>query len=199
MSSEDGETKRDRVRRLLIGPLQAAGFRFKKGTEEAKAKSELDRIADALAYMSDADLETMAELMLTKGEGAQRCFWPAFATFAFWADHVNPRPLEEHPRLLSWFRSRAGERALQNGALVAEYAYWKQHKAPPVKPQAIRLVEDKARTYNERAALIRDRQRRNFQIPPEDLDWLARFDRAAERLSRIVAEGIEDREGDQAA
>ncbi|WP_088633249.1 hypothetical protein [Phaeobacter sp. 22II1-1F12B] len=199
MSNEEGETKRDRVRRLLIGPLQAAGFRFKKGTEEVKAKAELDKIADALSYMTDADLETMAELMLTKGEGAGKCFWPAFATFAFWADQVNPRPLEEHPRLLSWFRSTAGERALKNGALVAEYAYWKKHKAPPVKPQAMRIVADKAREYNEKAELIRDRQRRDFPLSSEETDWLMRFDRVAERLGKIVSEGVEEREGDQAA
>lgn len=199
MSNEEGETKRDRVRRLLIGPLQVAGFRFEKGTDEEKAKADLNKIADELSYMTDEGLETMAELMLTKGEGARKCFWPTFATFVFWADKVNPRPLEDYPRLFAWFKSTAGERALKNGALVAEYTYWKEHKAPPVKPQAIRLVEDRTREYNERAELIRDRKRRNFQLSSGDLEWLARFDSRVEQLSRIVVEGVKERAGSQAA
>ena len=45
-----GETGRDRVRRLLLAPLQAGGMRFKRGTKDEQR--QLDQIADDLAYLS---------------------------------------------------------------------------------------------------------------------------------------------------
>lgn len=42
------ETKRDRVRRLLLAPL---GFRFPRKIDEAEGRKRLDRIADDVAVV----------------------------------------------------------------------------------------------------------------------------------------------------
>lgn len=78
---EDGmaesETKRDRLRRLLIAPLADEGMRFKRGTPEDKQKHQLGRLVDDLAYMTDAGLMTLCDWMRSHADGAGRCFWPA--------------------------------------------------------------------------------------------------------------------------
>ena len=52
---EATESKRDRVRRLLIDPLKTDGFRFAKGVTSDDAKTRLDRLAetrDELAFFA---------------------------------------------------------------------------------------------------------------------------------------------------
>lgn len=187
------ESGRDRVRRLLIDPLAEAGFRHPIRTPEDKARAHLDRIADALGYMSDANLARLRAVLQTKGAGAARDFWPSLACVLGWAEVVQPRPLEEVPELARWFRSRAGTAALEGGRLVAEFQWWQAKKAPPRNERERFLVRERAQGHAERAELARDRLRRGVPLRPEEAQWLDWFEATEARIAELVAEGAAER------
>lgn len=184
MSSE--ETKRDRVRRLVIAPMQEAGFRFRHGTDAEKAQAALDRMADALGYMSDAGLEDLRACLMTKGEGAQRCFWPAHATVLGFAEMRERRPLEEVPELLRWFRSEAGPKAAAAGRLVAEYLFWKDRKHPPVSPQARKYVSDRAHEMARRLQILAEREASGRLVDAEELAFRDWYNRLEARVTALL-------------
>ncbi len=169
---EATETKRDRVRRLLIDPLKADGFRFAKGVTAEDAKTRLDRLADDLAYLKDDGLDALRVSLRTKGEGAARCFWPAPATVLGLAESFQRRPLDELPALLRWFASAAGGAAVLGDRLVAEYWFWTMHKRPPVKPMDKKMVADKAGEWRRRVELAKDRIARGHTMPDDEAQWL---------------------------
>ena len=197
MSNE--ETKRDRVRRLLITPLSDDGFRFKRGSDESKCSRDLDRIADSLSHMSDLELERMRACLITKGEGAARNFWPSVATVLAFAEFVHPRPLEAVPELLSWFRSRAGEAALKDGRLVAEYLFWEQKKRPPMSAMDKKRVADDGIEYEHKATLLREKQAAGRSLMVDDVQWLDWYEELSVRLTRMVEEGVFARGQEDAA
>jgi hypothetical protein len=166
------ETKRDRVRRLLIDPLRADGFRFARGVTSEDAKTRLDRLADDLAYLKDDGLDALRVSLRTKGEGAARCFWPAPATVLGLAESFQRRPLDELPALLRWFASAAGGAAVLGDRLVAEYWFWTMHKRPPVKPTDKKVVADKAEEWRRRVELAKDRIARGHTMPDDEAQWL---------------------------
>lgn len=162
------ETKRGRVRRLLFGPL---GFRFRREVAEGERHRFLDHLADDLAYLSDASLAALAEMLRSHGQGHDRNLWPDRATFLGFAEAVEPRPVEELPALLSWFGSVEGPRAIAEGTLVETFLYIRDRKAPPFTDQARKRVTERAAEANRKLAIIAERRAAGLQVPPDDLAW----------------------------
>lgn len=135
------ESKRDRVRRLLIHPLEADGFRKRKAVPDEMHRAFLDRVADHLSYMSDSQLGLLRAMLSSKGEGSARHFWPCFATIHGWAEQVQPQPLAELPEILRWFRSRAGPEALRADCHVEQYQFWQRKKRPPMARERVEITE----------------------------------------------------------
>ncbi|WP_052245175.1 hypothetical protein [Halocynthiibacter namhaensis] len=172
--TETAETKRDRVRRLLIDPLADIGFRFPKGVKAEKAQKDLDRIADGLAYLSDENLKRLRHSLKTKGEGSAKCFWPCYATITGLAEVAQARPLKHESNLLSWFASRAGAEALDAGRLVAEFQFFERHKRPPVNESDKRTIAREAAECGDRVMRIEDKLNRKVTLAADDqgfIDW----------------------------
>ena len=192
----EGETKRDRVRRLLIGPL---GFRFPKGHDADKARRFLDEIADELAYMADDRLRALRECLQTKGEGASRCFWPCRATSLGYAEAFQPRPIEELPAMASWLGSVEGPRARGAGTLLPTFLFIEQFKRPPVKGEAdLRAVRVHGMGWAElsdrlRVAAVRRRRGVASDNERQMLDWAAAIEA---RALALVAKGEAKRGAD---
>lgn len=167
-NGEHAETKRGRVRRLLLGPL---GFRHPRGTDEADGRKALDRIADDLGYMADDRLAALCDMLRSHGQGSARNLWPDHATFVGFAEVVQPRPLEELPALLRWLGSVEGPRALAAGTLVETVEYVRGRKVPPVTPQARQLVAEKAAENARRLVIIGERRAAGLGIAPSELAW----------------------------
>ncbi|APE43401.1 hypothetical protein BOO69_08215 [Sulfitobacter alexandrii] len=171
------EGNRARVRRLFIEPLTRDGMRFRHGTPPDEQRRRLDQMADDLGYLSDASLTVLAGCMVSKGEGANKVFWPSRVSILGYAEAREPRPLEEVPGLRSWFVSAAGRKAAGiPGRLVAEFGFWKRHKRPPLGDREWDAVNRNAGDYARRVELTRDRQARGVQVDPNDENWLARYD-----------------------
>ena len=186
---QDHESKRDRVRRLLLDRLGAIGFRFPKGTEPAEAQKRLDRLADELAYLTDLNLERLFEAMRSKGEGRARDFWPSHAAFIALAQLAQPRPLQEMPGLASWFGSAAGRAALAEGRLVAEYRWWREKHRPPLNAQERRIIADRAGEAQAKAARVKERLGHALPVDPADREWLFAFERDEAAARELVELG----------
>ena len=184
------ESKRDRVRRLLITPMQEAGFRFKQGTDPKKGQARLNQIIDDVAYMSDDGLAALCQSMMTKGDGSNRTFWPSHATFVGFAEAFEKRPLEELPKLIGWFASQAGRDALQANRLVAEYLFWQKFKRPPFRPEDIRSVTARAKKLAHDRDVIRDRQNREVRIDDDELRFMRWYDKTLAHVTALV-EGVQ--------
>ncbi|MCA1336869.1 hypothetical protein [Pseudooceanicola marinus] len=186
---QDHETKRDRVRRLLLGPLEGIGFRFPKAVDADEGRKRLDRLADELGYMSDANLRRLFEAMRSKGEGRARDFWPSHAAFVALAQVAQPRPLEEMPGLASWFGSAAGRAALAEGRLVEEYRWWLSKHRPPLNPQERRIIADRAGAAQSKVARLRERISLRLPVDAADREWLHAYEAHQDAARELVRRG----------
>lgn len=177
------ETKRDRVRRLLLDPL---GFRHARGTDEAVGRRFLDRLADELSYMADDRLSALREMMRSHGQGSARNQWPDHASFIGFAEVVQPRPLEELPALLRWFGSVEGPRAVADGQLVETWEYIRKKKVPPVTPQARLVVAEAAKINARRLMIIEERIDQGRTIPADDDQWRRWYLTCREKCMALV-------------
>lgn len=181
------ESKRGRVRRLLIDPLERAGMRSRKGADPDQQRAFLDRLCDDLAYLSDRELGVLRSWAEVSGEGRERCFWPPFVAFASAAQAIAPRPVAELPELRSWFGSVAGPAAARvPGRLVAEFRFIQRYRRPPIKEHERREMVKVAgylATDVERARELRDRGRMH------DAEMLAAFERDEATARALVRDG----------
>lgn len=183
------ETKRDRVRRLFIQPMNDLGWRKPATVKAERHADNLNKLADDLAYLSDEGFARLRAGLRAKGDGKTRDLWPPNARILAFADIAEPRPIEELPALLRWFRSQAGAEADRAGRLVEEYRFWCRHKRPPVTPPERRSVADRADLNRHRAQLITERMGRGGTLDPEDHHWLRTYRDETDRLRAIVADG----------
>jgi hypothetical protein len=180
---EPTESNRDRVRRLLFGPL---GFRHPSRLTEADGRALLDRIADELAYLTDDALMVLARMLRVHGQGSARNWWPDRATFVGWAHVVQPRPLDEDPKLLSWFASIEGQRMVQEGTLVETYLYLQKHRVPPATPEARRQVKTRADEARRRVGIVREKQRAGIDVGYDDARFADLYEAETRRLTALV-------------
>lgn len=181
--TEPTESNRERVRRILLGPL---GFRSPKGTAPEAERMLLDGVADDLAYLTDGDLLVLLRMLAVHGEGAAKCFWPPKATFVGLAHHVRPRPLSQDPALLRWWASVEGQRMVQDGTLVETYGYFERHRVPPVKPGARAQLLEAAQANARRLALVEERERLDLPVRPEEADWARWYRARRDELAGLV-------------
>lgn len=188
--SDGQEGKRERVRRLLLDPLAGNGFRKSARISADRHKEMLTRLADNLAYMSDASLSTLRDMMLTKGEGRQRDIWPAQATFYGFADLIEPRPVEELPALLRWFRSVEGPKAKDEGTLVETWAYFQKYKRPP--KMGLFIIREQADENQRKLALCEERIG-NGVATDDEKNWARWYRDRLAYCERIVSDGQKGR------
>ena len=192
------ETRRDRVRRLLIAPLQDRGMRFAKGTAPDQQRRFLDGLADDLGYMADDRLRALEEVLRSKGEGHKRCFWPQRVAILGWAEALHPRPIEELPAMASWLGSVEGPKAQGEGTLVPVFRFIERYKRPPVGDQDRRAIASRALAINSDVGLWRDRRDRGV-ARADELASLRAYDAIEARALALIEAGAARRAGRVAA
>ncbi|ETW13378.1 hypothetical protein ATO8_09201 [Roseivivax marinus] len=194
MSSEEQttETKRGKVRRCLIDPLIESGFRKPGDMTRERFDKMLVTLADELGYLREGQLDTLRAMLATKGQGKAHDAWPRLATIRALAEVVAPRPIEEHPTIVSWFGSARGPQAVEEGTLVAEFLFLEKRKRPPLGPGDWRTVREKAADWHRQERLVLDRLDRRV-ADDDDRQWLSWY-----RGVRMRAEALIPRSEDAA-
>ncbi|MEM9845002.1 MAG: hypothetical protein AAF965_09405 [Pseudomonadota bacterium] len=192
MTDDDlNESKRGRVRRLLIDPLTQFGFRRSAKIPADKHEKTLTAMIDDLTYMADPSLNVLAEMLRGQGQGKARDVWPSRATVVGFAELIEPRPIEELPALLRWFKSVEGPKARDAGTLVETWMYFQKHKRPPFNQRM--AVERAAEDNRRELSLKRDRIKRGV-AQDGDADWVQRYEARLAYCLDIVKQGEAQRD-----
>lgn len=187
------ETGRAQVRRHLIDRLDEAGLRRGHGmTVEAHA-AKVERIVAALAYMTPANLITLAELTLANAQGGFKDSWPPEAAVLNWGRSLQAPPLRENRIITSWLASVEGPPARASGTHVELFRFLRRRLVPPgpYDRAQIRAEADRnARTL----AVYRERIGKGVAHADERA-WVADYLRDRAAAEAIIDLGEAKREG----
>lgn len=181
-----------RVERLLIAPL--AGLARKRGVGAEAHDKMLHRLRRRLAYMSDANLRGMVDLILRHaGKGA----WPDAALIETWALNLQvPPPSDEewtYPRRL--MRSSLARKAMEEGWVVELYRVAKR-LGPPPQQYIIRELKEAAEKSLHRRKVISENIRAGI-ASDDDRRWLDYWHREMREIEAI--QSASDAESEDAA
>lgn len=193
--AQRGESGRARVKRVLIGRLEAGGMMRKRGVSVADHDAAMDKLADRLAYMSEQGLKGLA-MYLVRMSG-ERNVWPALNIVLSAAWSMEPPPPTGNDYLVSLMRSRAGEAALSGGYALELYAEAKRLGPPPSKYQTAKLRE-RAGDNRHRVGVIEGKIKRGC-ASEEDRRWLENYYKFSAEAEALIHEGKAEREKEQAA
>lgn len=168
-------------------PLEEEGFRKSAKVKADVHKAALTKLADELGYMSDDNLRVLRALLRTKGQGPTRDIWPSVATIVGYAEGLEPRPLEEMPGLVRWFRSVEGPKALRAGTLVETWQFFHRRKRPPLNAE--RLLREEAEENSRRLELYRERVRAGITVTEEEARWVEWYERQLAYCEGLVLNG----------
>lgn len=136
------ETKRGRVRRILIDPLLTSGMRKQARMKAADYDDMLVRLADKLGHMSDENLHGLVPLITRHATGKEKNCWPDEVSVVAWALAIQPPPPRACDYVMSLMRSVAGRRAFESGYHVELYMTAKKLGPPPSRYDQARLCRD---------------------------------------------------------
>jgi hypothetical protein len=176
---------RARVRRVFVEPLLADGLKRAKGVTDEAHQAFVEKLCDRLAYLDEALLTTLREVVLSLATGQLRNTWPVYATILNNAALLRQPPDDDRHIMTTWLRSIEGPRARDNGTLVELHSFLRRHGRPPNSfdlngPNGI--VARAAENRRRRAVIVE--WVTAGRAPPEDVAWLNAY---AERLTYCEA------------
>lgn len=180
------ETKRGRVRRLFVEPMQELGFKRPPKLDEEAFDKKLTRMVDYLTYLSDDGLRLLFDFMKVKGQGRDRMQWPPRAMIYAYAELIEPCPIEKIPSMLSWFRSSAGQRAAEADTLVETFEFIRQHKKPPTMDGMQKMIARAAEERRRGIAMARDRIVREV-ASDDDRQYVAWYEARLAEVRTLMA------------
>jgi len=138
------ETKRDRVRRLLINPLEATGMRKQARMKEADHAEMLVRLADRIAYLPDLHLKGLVVWCTRNAKGKEGNQWPDEVSIIRQAMFLQSPPPRSCSYVVSVLRSQAGRNARVMGYLTELYMAASKY-GPPFSKLSLERLADQAR------------------------------------------------------
>lgn len=183
------ESGRARVRRVLVGPLEAGGMVRKRGVKLEDHDKRIDALCGRLEYMSERGLEGL-RMHLIRVAGA-RNQWPDQNCIlsAAWAIEVPPP--RDNAFAVSLMHSQMGRDAREGGWHVELYDLARRIGPPPNR-YSIKKLKEKSEENRDRVLRVSERIERGRATPDDRrfLDWYQALRRDAERF---VAEGMKKR------
>ena len=184
MEGEDLRDGKARVRRVLIDPLVDRGMVRKRGVTVEDHDRFLDGLAARLAYMSEANLSALSEVVVIYAEGPKKNQWPVDVSICNWARRLQEPPASVSRLVRTYLQSGAGRAAKEGGYLVELFFYLKKHGAPP-NAYSLSEIRRKGEDNASRRRLIRERKGRGT-ARQSDLDWLQFYLETRTRVLDII-------------
>ena len=177
----------DRVMRLLWGRLDDAAMRRPKGQDVRKNGDMRARLTRRLAYLTDDNLRTLAEVLIEQGGGLQHDVLPGEAVILGFARGLQREPVTQRRIVTSWLASVEGPGAVAAGYEVALMRWLRTHGRPPL---AYDMQQIKSTGVEQRrmVEVIEGRIARD-QVTDPDRDWLTAYLADRAEVRRIVDEG----------
>lgn len=183
---ERAESGRMRVRRLLIEPLARAGLRRRPRVSAEEHDAALRRVEERLAYLGEAELGVLAEIVERSAGGEARNLWPDEVSVRNWAAQLRPPPAEDSRLVVSWMGSAAGRRAWDEGeeVAVALCKHLRRIGRPPTDFDWTRIRRE-ASGWAHRRVVVAERIEAGT-AGEADLDWRNGLHRAIAEVRRLV-------------
>ncbi len=188
--TDQQETKRARVRRLLLTPLITSGLRKHPRMTAEDYQAMLTRLADKLGHMSERHLTALEPLIIRHTRGKDRNIWPDEVTIVSWAYQLSPPPARTSPYVNSLMQSEAGRTALSMGYHVELFMMAKKLGPPPTRYNLARLAQE---AQENRRELTRIEEQINCGMASlERRQWLAWYRHNEGECSAIMEPSTED-------
>lgn len=180
----DGLTGRERVRQVLLQPLENAGCRRRGRMTVADHAAMKERLAAELSHMDADKLAGVRDLAFRWLDGPAGLSWPPEALLRKWALRLQPKPPRSCPYVNSLLASEMGQCARREGFLVELYALALRLGPPPGRYDLDRLRRraDENRRECERI----ERRVASGAGAEADIEWLAGYRRAESEALRLV-------------
>jgi len=177
-----------RVRAVLIEGLERLGLTRPSRLTLAQYRAMTDEICAKLAYMSEANLQALAEIAAARPGGKDRSQMPIGAQLLDWAATLQEPGTGASPLTRAVFAHETGRRAVAEGWAPELLAEVRRQRLFP-KGYALARIEAAAGPAQRQARLISERQARGEAIPGPQLAWLSER-RAVTAQCRAIAEGL---------
>ena len=181
---------REKVRALLIDPLQEEGMRRPARETVAQHNKNLTKLAGWLSYMTPENLIEMRRVVRDNAEGKRLDAWPSIVSVRNLAHRMQRPPLDEKHISYTWLASVEGPPARAGGYLVELYEWLKVHGKPP--HLGLPKIRDEAYDNRRKRELTEERIGRGTALE-EDRVWLEWYLRQLNHCEEIVRRGEEKR------
>ena len=111
MEGQELREGKARVRAVLIDPLEAGGMQRRSGQKVEDHAAVLASLEARLAYMTEASLAALAEVVERHAGGSRQDRWPGEVPICNWARRIQEPPASESRLVRSYLQSGAGRRA----------------------------------------------------------------------------------------
>lgn len=178
------ETKRDRVRRILIDPLLQAGMKKQTRMKQPEYEAFQIKLCDRLSHMSDKNLLGMVSFITRHAKGGERNQWPDEVSIVSCALSIQPPPPRSCPYVVSVLKSEAGQRAKTLGYHVELFMFVRKFGPPFSKVNRKKLADEAQENRKEMSRVVNAIERGTaLEERRQWLDWYLRHE--AEALAII--------------
>jgi hypothetical protein len=192
MTPEDQKAGEARVRAVLIDPLLRRGLAKPSALTKGQFDEMIDDLCEKLAYMTEANLAALEEVIAATPAGKDRDRLPIANTILKEAGRIQPPADDASPLIRAIFAHEIGQRAIAQGWAPELLDHVRKQRKWP-SGFALTQIEQEAAGPIRQMIKIDEARARGEEPSPDMADWrarrLARLDKcfAIGALSREVA------------
>ncbi|ANP35948.1 hypothetical protein JL2886_01026 [Phaeobacter gallaeciensis] len=182
-----------RVQVHLIDRLVRLGLVKPSGMTVAQFDVMLEEVRGKLAYMTELNLQALAEHVGNLAGGKNRDRFPIAAKILKWAADIQPPTDDASPLLRAVFAGELGRAAMAEDFGPELLVHVRRSRAWP-KGHDMRFIRERAADARRRIAMIEENEGRGRSPSDEDERLRAGRARAAEKcrqIVRLVSEGVQ--------
>ncbi|WP_298491567.1 hypothetical protein [uncultured Maritimibacter sp.] len=185
MEGQELREGKARVRAVLIDPLEAGGMQRRSGQKVEDHAAFLASLEARLAYMTEASLAALAEVVERHAGGSRQDRWPGEVPICNWARRIQEPPASESRLVRSYLQSGAGRAAASGGYLVELFRWLKERGVPPGDNFAMASIKGDADDNARRRVRCEEAMKRGT-ADPREVAWLHGYYDTLRRCEAIM-------------
>ncbi|UWR76615.1 hypothetical protein K4L04_01245 [Phaeobacter inhibens] len=185
MDAREQHAGEKRVREHLIDPLIRLGLVKPSGMTVAQFKVMQDELCGKLAYMTDLNLQALAEQVRSMPSGKSKDRFPIAAKVLGWAAQIQAPADDASPLFRAVFGGALGKAAMAEDFAPELLAHLRSHRVWP-REYDVRQIRERADDARRRLTKMAEAKARGFEPSDADLKLQADRARAMAKCQRIV-------------
>ncbi|UWR61373.1 hypothetical protein [Phaeobacter inhibens] len=186
MDAREQHAGEKRVREHLIDPLTRLGLVKPSGMTVAQFKVMQDELCGKLAYMTDLNLQALAEQVRSMPSGKSKDRFPIAAKVLGWAAQIQAPADDASPLFRAVFGGALGKAAMAEDFAPELLAHLRSHRVWP-REYDVRQIRERSLEAKRRFTRMTEAEQRGGVVSEEDQRLRAARAQAEEKCRRIVA------------